>query len=713
MVNVLICGDAELFAEEVLRRLAERYRVIAAGDLTLSEKNKNIKIYHTSPQEEQFHQLFDVYSFQAVYYFSGYADGGDGIFGESQQLEQVIRECGRSRVEKLIVLSTVESQNFVAQYGKQGELLGREYATDRAFQAAQLEALCQYYAERMKVHTVLLRVPYLAGRINKGNFLGRTFQNMYEKKKVVFPCHAGDPIDFLSFRDLAELLRRITDETEDEDGVFSAVSGYRYTYAELEEMLRLCVPGLRAGYENRPYMAEFPEYPQELREQYGFIPVDNIMENIGQYYRVFVREVLGAREGIGEKLWAALSAAGRGLFKYAELILFFFAVEFLSRYTSESVYFKFVDVRILYIVIMGTIYGMRAGLVASLLECAALLREYSVIGMSGTLIFYNIENWIPFVVYLMAGSISGYISDKRRDALSFSKREYALLRDKYLFLLDVYHGAMENKGEYRRQILGFKDSFGKIFDAVQKLDNELPESIFFEGLKVLEDILENRSIAIYTLDSWQRYGRLAVCSNAQLTKLTKSIKIAEYQQMYDVASSGGVWKNTELVQDLPMYACGIFREEKMALLVVIWKVEPEQYGMHYMNIFKILCGLVQTSFLRAMEYERLSESRIYYPDTHIVYPERMRQLAQVQEAMREAGVADYVLLRFEDKDKKKIDEAVTGIIRASDILGTDEEGNVYLLLVQMNRKNFSIVGKRLEERGLAYDLIELDDGKAG
>ena len=156
----------------------------------------------------------------------------------------------------------------------------------------------------------------------------------------------------------------------------------------------------------------------------------------------------------------------------------------------------------------------------------------------------------------MVGSITGYISNKKNDAIVFQKREYSLLRDKYLFLSDVYHGAVENKGEFKRQILGFQDSFGKIFDAVQKLDSELPESIFFEGLKVLEDILENQTIAIYTLDSWQRFGRLAVCSNRMLTRLTKSVSIDKYQKIYETIHKGQIWKNEQLEPEFPCTPVG-------------------------------------------------------------------------------------------------------------------------------------------------------------
>ena len=706
MAEILITGKTDIFTREAILLLAEEYRVILAGEAAFEEKLPNVQVYRTNPSEEKFGQLFDVYSFQAVYYVSGYVDGGQGLYGESRQLEQVFLECSRARVEKLVFLSTVESQNYVSQYGKSGMITQKDYPASYSFCAAQAEDMCRYFAKKTKVLTVILWLPYLSGRLNDQNFLGSIFHNIYEKNKIFLPHHAEDRVDFLAFSDLAELLIRITEETEDEGGSYYAVSGYRHTWSDLEEMLKLISPDTQVIYENYPDTIAWPDYPLELRKTYGFVPVEHVMEDVGACYRRFVREVISGRRGLRARLAEWLLGRGKGLLQYLEVLLLFLLTELISSFTSESVYFKFADVRLMYIVIIGTTYGMKLGIFAAALECVVLVFQYALIGMNGTFLFYNVENWIPFAIYLMAGSITGYIRNKKQEEIEFSRKEYSLLRNKYIFLNDVYRGAVETKGEYKRQILGFKDSFGKIFDAVQKLDGELPESIFLEGLRVLEDILENHSIAIYTLDKWQRFGRLAVCSNSQLPKLMKSLKLEDYRELYEQTAKGEVFKNTKLQEGLPMYACGVFRGDLMVLLITIQEAGAEQYSMHYMNIFRILCGLVQTSFLRAMDFQELQEASIYYPGTQVVYPERFRQLVDIQSDMKEAGVADYVLLRFEQTDKRQVSEALAGTIRATDTLGAGEDGRLYLLLAQMNRKNFSVVSKRLEANGLHFEIAE-------
>lgn len=704
-LEILICGNIKLFTKEAIFLLTEECKVVLAGQTDLG-RQKNLSVYETKPGEEKFRQLFDVYSFRAVYYVSGYADGGEGMYGEIQQLEQVMEACEKSQVDKLVVFSTIDSRNYLLRDPEDDRFSNREYGTGRSFLAAQMEEMCTYFMKKSKVCTVVLQLPYLTDDLNDCNFLGKIFHRIYEGKKLVFPYQRETPVNFLTLMDLTELMLQISEKEDDESRVYCVTSGYSYTYGDLENILKRLSPDLEIRYEKFPYYTEIPGYSRELRRQYGFVPKENVMEDVGVCYQLFLREIVQEKGGFLSCVHRLLAKAGDGVFRYVELILFFLVAEGISHFTSEDVYFRFVDVRLFFIVMMGTIHGMRMGLLAAFLECLALVRGYLQMGMNGTALFYNIGNWIPFAIYFMAGSITGYVSNKKEDALRYLRQEYALLRDKYRFLDQVYHGAIQNKEEYKKQILGFKDSFGKIFDAVQKLDSELPDRIFFEGLKVLEDILENHEIAIYTLDSWQRYGRLAVCSNNLLTRLTKSIRIEDYKSLYEAVNRGQVWKNTEMIPGMPMYVCGIFRGDSMVLLVTIQEVSLDQYGMHYMNIFKILCGLVQTAFLRAVEYEELARERNFYPGTNLVYPERLRQILRVQSAMKEEGVADYVLLRFEDRDKVRVNEQLAGMIRASDVIGMDEKGNIYLLLVQMNAANLAVVGERLQSKGMNYQIVE-------
>ena len=706
MTDILLTGNIGLLKNNLLDYLAEDFRVVIAGKEKSPFKNKKgIRYYRTAASDKIFRQLFDVYSFNTVFFVSGFADGGEGMYGEIQELEKTLLQCAHEHVNKVVVLSSIESINYVPSIGKNGMEIEKNYYRSLSLKAGQIEQLCAFFNRRTSLKTIILRLPYLAGRRNDTNYLGRVFGRVYNGEKLILPYREEDSIDFIGQQDLADLLQRIINEEDDESGAYYVCSGYDYTYGDLADVLNSIDEDVNIRFENMADVITRKEYPFELRRIYGWIPKENILEELGYLYEVYITEVAKRSLTLGQRLEKLFGRAG-GILQYAEMLLFFLFVELLNNYMSVSVYFKFVDLRLFFIVIMGTVYGIKMGILAALLECVALLLQYLKMGVDWTLLFYNVENWIPFMIYLMAGSVVGYIKSKKTEEINFSRQEYSLLHDKYLFLNEVYQGAIENKGEYKKQILGFKDSFGRIFDAVQKLDNILPQSIFLEALGVMEDILENHSIAIYSVDQYERFGRLVVCSNAVRNVLQKSMELEEHKEMFLEIKEGRVWKNLDMKEGEAVYSNGVFRDNRLVLFVVIYEANPEQYGMNYMNIFRILCGLIQTSFLRALDYDELAEEKIYYHATNVMRPERFQEIWKVQEEMREKGIADYVLLHLQEKDRQNVSNRLSKIIRSADIIGEGADGSIYLLLTQVSRENFRFVEKRLLSTGLTYELTD-------
>ena len=225
------------------------------------------------------------------------------------------------------------------------------------------------------------------------------------------------------------------------------------------------------------------------------------------------------------------------------------------------------------------------------------------------------------------------------------------------------------------------------------------------GIQTMEDILKNHSIAIYTIDDWQKYGRLAASSGEILENLSKSIEISSIEPVYHTIKSGNVWKNTELLQGMPMYAYGICSKEKVDLMIFVYDASPEQMSLYYLNLFSILCNLVKLSFIRALEYQRAIEQEKYFPNTLVVIPSYFSELLHAQKELMEAGLASYALIRFESRDKTYISESLRGLIRSSDIIGADDEDTLFLILTQINRKSLQIVENRLQQKGLKFEIV--------
>lgn len=185
----------------------------------------------------------------------------------------------------------------------------------------------------------------------------------------------------------------------------------------------------------------------------------------------------------------------------------------------------------------------------------------------------------------------------------------------------MYQETIEDKNLYKKQILGSKDSFGKIFDITRKLDVIQPQELYIETIRVLEDVLENKTFGLYTLNRENGYGRLETASAQVQGNYPNSIKLSEYSAAMEELENGNVWANREFLEKYPMYMAGVRKNGELVMLICIQQVSREQMSLYFLNLFKILSGLVETSLLRALEYQKAVEYRQYVKGTHILKTE--------------------------------------------------------------------------------------------
>ena len=710
--SVLMCGNLSLMDHSTLKLISDYYNVIVAGenllpDVIQRKPNSKIHVYKEETTSENFEKLVFSYSPSVIWYFSGFVDGGDGLEDEHRKITELCRICDVNEISKLVIISSVNSLN-IRKVGHEEEGDTRwHYITQKAFDCAQMEQLVSYVASEKSLKVITVRVPYIYMKTNAGNYLGELFQNT-AKGSVSFPYNEREKIDFLSAQNLTELLISISEETMDTTGEYVALSGFEMTYGKLGSALKKCNNALNVNYEESSFFDVVINEKLEserLRKGYGFIPTGNLLDDIESVYDDYRQSVV-KKDEFADKAKKILTKITGSSFKVAELIILFIVVQLLVMLTYDNVYFKFVDLRLFYVLILGTTHGMFIGILAGILECISLIFAYSQQGVTGTMLFYNMDYWLPFAIYLMTGAITGYLVTAKNQRLKFAEEEVFNLQKKYLFLNDVYMSVIDNKEEYKRQILGFQDSFGKIFEAVEALNSSTPADIFMNGVETIERILDNHSIAIYTLDEWQNYGRLVACSRELSGTLAKSLKIADCKQVYDVIVREETWKNTDFIENLPIYSYAIVEQEKVRLMISIYEAGPEQMGLYYMNLFTILGNLIRVSFLRALEYQEAIESEKYMEGTDILLPEYFEKELDSQRKMANAGVASYILLKINTDDMVETSHNLRGLIRHSDILGIGNDKVNYLLLTQTNMDIFNTIGERFTNKGIDYTIME-------
>ena len=351
-----------------------------------------------------------------------------------------------------------------------------------------------------------------------------------------------------------------------------------------------------------------------------------------------------------------------------------------------------------YIVIMATVHGLGFGLWAAALSSVSWLAAKVATGTNMMTIFYEPTNWLAFVFFFLVGALCGYIKLRKDDTIRFVGEQNKLLEDKLVFTREIYEDTYREKRDLKKQIIGSKDSFGKIFDITRKLDTVEPRQLYLRIMETFEEVLDNKTITVYSVNKQSTFGRLEVASRDIINTVSRSISTQTYAPVIQKITDGEIWRNTELKAEYPMYAAGVYRGEELVLLIFLWRADVEQRSLYYVNLFKILRDLVQMSLLRAFDYNQAIYEKQYIDHTHIMNEEAFAQVLSSYAALAQKKVSTYVLLQIdpEGRSYEEMDVLLRGKVRANDIVGAAADGKVKILFSQATQKDLQFILPRFE-----------------
>ena len=370
-----------------------------------------------------------------------------------------------------------------------------------------------------------------------------------------------------------------------------------------------------------------------------------------------------------------------------------------------------IDFRLMFVMLIGTVYGLNAGVLAAVLASVSLAAGYLRQGTTLMLLFYEPSNWLAFIVYFVVGASCGYVQLRNTEAARFVREENNLLRDRLRFTQRLYQDTLEDKQMFRRQILGRRDSFGKIYTVTQQLDMLQPQEIYRKTVQVMEDVLENHSLTIYRLEQNHTFARLTAASAGLEPAPAHSIEVAQRLDVLRGIEQEGLWVNRELRPGLPMYAAGVRQNGTLVVLIGLRTATEEQMTLYYQNLFRILCGLVETALVRAFEYENAVRESWYLPGTCLLRPAVFAQKLESACTLQEDKMAHHLLLRVtgEFKNQADLNARVERSIRSTDVAGVGSDNAIYLLMNQAEEANLPLLTKRMGEKGLHVTSVPLDE----
>lgn len=578
--------------------------------------------------------------------------------------------------------------------------------TGKTLLVSEMENLCREYAKLYKITVKIIRSPYLYSEQYEKDFLNTVFREISTEQKITFQEDESQRMFFMSMQDLAELMYKIFDNWDEDEEILNIADGFDHCFKDLGDKLTELCPHLKVSYARYSIMENMLKDDKIIRYKYGWFPKISILEEIPELYEHY-QERNNIKAGRLDSLKHILSKY-KTVVRAAEFAAFFILFELLNGIAGNQAQFKMIDLRLIFVVLFGSTYGINYGIAAAAAESLSLIRAFEAEGSSWYVLFYEPSNWIPFIFYFAVGAICGYIRMKNKDNVQFIKEENNLLQEKFLFTREMYQETIEDKNLYKKQILGSKDSFGKIFDITRKLDVIQPQELYIETIRVLEDVLENKTFGLYTLNRENGYGRLETASAQVQGNYPNSIKLSGYSAAMEELENGNVWANREFLENYPMYMAGVRKNGELVMLICIQQASREQMSLYFLNLFKILSGLVETSLLRALEYQKAVEYRQYVKGTHILKTEYFEERLKVQHDMREQKLASYVLLKVEysEMSLKEADEILRSKVRENDVWGISESKELYLMLVQTDKEALPNILARLKQAGLVCRQID-------
>ena len=692
-MRTLLVGNTGYITNKFVEEAFPESLVMVMGDTSIRKnRKKNLFVRPFVKNEKELKDIFSTYDFEQIIYFSNYLTFHGETRGEAEMLRKILQLCRGKRNMRIVYLTGPERLYDVP--------------TGKTLLVSEIENLSREYAKLYKSTVKIIRSPYLYSEQYEKDFLNTVFREISAEQKITFQEDESQRMFFLSMQDLAELMYKIFDNWDEDEEILNIADGFDHCFKDLGDKLTELCPHLKVSYARYSIMENMLKDDKIIRYKYGWFPKISILEELPELYEHYQERnnIKAGRLDIIKHILSKYKTVVRAV----EFAAFFILFELLNGIAGNQAQFKMIDLRLLFVVLFGSMYGINYGIAAAAAESLSLIRAFEAEGSSWYVLFYEPSNWIPFIFYFAVGAICGYIRMKNKDNVQFIKEENNLLQEKFLFTREMYQETIEDKNLYKKQILGSKDSFGKIFDITRKLDVIQPQELYIETIRVLEDVLENKTFGLYTLNRENGYGRLETASAQVQGNYPNSIKLSEYSAAMEELENGNVWANREFLEKYPMYMAGVRKNGELVMLICIQQVSREQMSLYFLNLFKILSGLVETSLLRALEYQKAVEYRQYVKGTHILKTEYFEERLKVQHDMREQKLASYVLLKVEysEMSLQKADEILRSKVRENDVWGISESKELYLMLVQTDKEALPNILARLKQAGLVCRQID-------
>ena len=474
------------------------------------------------------------------------------------------------------------------------------------------------------------------------------------------------------------------------------IDGERYYYIDdIVDLIYKLIKNKKIGVIKLPEDGEIIGWEERYTPKLG-------IQATADWYKKSNKEITKSINTKGKKK----IGIGRRLLPYAENVLFFalfFAISYATRNEMDRYEIFPVDFNLIYVFIIGIVYGMKQGIIAIIFASLAHIIIHTHTTPDLSAVIYNELHMIQLVMYVIVAIFASYIVGNYKRKVNNLENDLEEARDREELLKEAYFNVIDIKNDLQEQVLRSDNNMGKMLSYSKELGSLLPEDVIVGAIRVLEQVMDSESICIYSYSEEDDFLRLIGRSKTLVGKVRNSINLKTESKIKENVISNQIFINTNLEEGLPMMSATILIEGKVRTVIFINDIPFEQLNLYYANYLRVCVGMVEGNIKRAIEHQDAISEKSFYLDTPIIVYEHFKKIVESKENAKELLNIQFTLVKFkldsplQSQNTLNFINAINNKIRDTDYMGFDLENGVYLLCSNADIEETNLVIKRLQE----------------
>ncbi|WP_102346670.1 NAD-dependent epimerase/dehydratase family protein [Bacillus sp. Marseille-P3661] len=715
-MEVLVAGGYGFIGSYVVEKFYREGHNVYIIDNLSTGKKENVKVKHKcfienidSPRCEE---IFRSNHFDVVIDLCG------GIDGElDKEYNAQSTKAGLSGLVQLLYLSQkygVKKFLYASSVEVYGDNLAptlNEQSTCKPNTTRGIDHLVsEYYCQKNitnELSIIILRLSEVYGprqSLNNYDFIPALLsQNRYETRMTYFDGQDYF-IDLIYVTDVSEAIYRAI--LSDVKGIYNLTANPEQNFYEQFSVLQkyMNLPHVnnqnisvkRVNYDNRKIIKDLDWVPFYTLEE-------GLTKTVA--WKTNEENLLNKNQEKSERAKQRLLLKRLQYFiPFFENILLFLFLVLID--TSLSYQFYFIDLKLLYILIVGLIFGKNQAFISCSLTIGYYLYVQSVNGRDVVSILLDYTVLSQFALYLTLGLIVGYRIDKQNIKVMKVEAEQHSLKAKYDFLTEIYHDTRKVKEDLRKQIIHSEDGVGKIYNIVKRLDSLEPEDVFISAISVLQQTMKIDQVAIY-IASHSKFLRLISKSNSDDFHLPASLKVEDSELLKKALNEQISAVNKDFIAGEPMIAAPIVKDDQTIAIVCLYNVKFENLTLYYQNLLQVVINLITASLGRAAEHVHAIHDQRYVDNSSLLKPKYLQKMIISKKNAKLQFDIPFTLLEVivPLADVEKLNQ-IGSILRNTDHFGKSDDGRVWVLLSNTSIEDAKIVVDRIRTIVVDVRIVE-------